>query len=75
MKLTTNVTPKEKKRTLTLYKEDSLHKYLELYEQIFDIDLYAYRVSFQYGKGFISKLQDIPREELLARIKSRSLEV
>ena len=48
VKMTTNVTPKEKVRTFAIYPEIPLNKYLELYEQTFDIDLYAYRVSFKH---------------------------
>lgn len=42
-----------------MYPEIPLSKYLELYEQTFDIDLYAYRVSFKYQNEFISKLDEI----------------
>ena len=58
--MTTNVTPKEKVRKFAIYPEIPLNKYIELYEQTFDIDLYAYRVSFRYQNEFVSKLEDIP---------------
>lgn len=42
-----------------------LHKYIELYEQVFEIDLYAYRVTFQYEKQGINKLEDLKDEGIL----------
>ena len=59
VKMITNVTPKEKKRTFEIYPEIPLNKYIELYEQTFDIDLYAYRVSFRHKDDMISKLEEI----------------
>ena len=38
------------RRKVQIYSNVPLIKYLELYEQIFDIDLYAYRVGFMHDK-------------------------
>lgn len=57
--MTTNVTPKNMKRKFEIYPDVPLNKYIELYEQVFDIDLYAYRVSFRHDSDMIEKLEDL----------------
>lgn len=57
--MTTNITPPEMRRKFQVYPDIQLNKYIELYEQVFNIDLYAYRVGFKYHKQFITKLYDI----------------
>ena len=42
-----------------MYPDVPLNKYIELYEQVFDIDLYAYRVTFREGHTIIGKLNEI----------------
>ena len=37
---------------------------MELYEQVFDIDVYAYHVSFQCGDQSIDRLCDLPTPTL-----------
>lgn len=54
--MNTNITPKQKQRVFKIYPDAPLNKFIELYEQVFDIDLYAYRVSFQEGGKVITKL-------------------
>jgi hypothetical protein len=46
--MTTNITSKGMRPKFEIYPDAPLNKYIELYEQVFDIDLYAYRVSFKY---------------------------
>jgi hypothetical protein len=48
--MTTNITPPEMRRKFQVYPDIQLNKYIELYEQVFNIDLYAYRVGFKYHK-------------------------
>jgi hypothetical protein len=38
------------RRKFQVYPDIQLNKYIELYEQVFNIDLYAYRVGFKYHK-------------------------
>lgn len=57
--MTTNITEENKKRKFQIYPDVPLNKYLELYEQVFDIDLYAYRVSFLHKNQLILKLEEI----------------
>jgi hypothetical protein len=54
--MSTNLTPKTFRRKFEIYPNIPLHKYIELYEQVFNIDLYAYRVSFKYEEEIINKL-------------------
>lgn len=54
--MTTNVTSKSMKRKFEIYPDVPLNKYIELYEQVFDIDLYAYRVTFKHESDPIEKL-------------------
>lgn len=61
----TNITPKDMRRRFLIYPQVPLHKYIELYEQVFEIDLYAYRVTFQYEKQGINKLEDLKDEGIL----------
>lgn len=44
------------KRKFEIYPDVPLNKYIELYEQVFDIDLYAYRVTFKHESDPIEKL-------------------
>lgn len=64
--MTTNITPAEMKRKFLIYSDIPLMKYLELYEQVFDIDLYAYRVSFKSQSMNIDKLDDIRDKRVLS---------
>lgn len=60
--MTTNITPSSMKRKFQIYPDVPLNKYLELYEQVFDIDLYAYRVSFLHEKQHIMRLDEIKQK-------------
>lgn len=73
--LSTNVCPKNKIRRVKVYKEVPLSNFMELYEQIFGIDLYAYRVSFLHEKKAISKLEDIEELEQAVRDNNLKLEL
>lgn len=57
--MTTNITPTNFRRKFELYPDAPFKKYIELYEQAFDIDLYAYRVSFRCEDELIEKLDDL----------------
>jgi hypothetical protein len=48
--MATNITTPEMSRKFQVYPDIPLNKYIELYEQVFSIDLYAYRVGFKYQK-------------------------
>lgn len=52
------------KRKFQIYPDVPLNKYLELYEQVFDIDLYAYRVSFLHGNQHIMRLDEIKQNKM-----------
>jgi hypothetical protein len=72
--MTTNVTPKEMKRKFEIFANQPLQKYMELYEQVFDIDVYAYRVYFRCGEESIDRLCDLPAA-ILEKHRQKPIEI
>jgi hypothetical protein len=54
--MTTNITAPDMRRKFLIYADVPLRKYIELYEQVFDIDLYAYRIWFRCENSPIEKI-------------------
>lgn len=58
----TNITGEDKKKTIEMRGNAKFINFIELYEEIFDIDLYAYKLKF-YDKNTGKEIESLSKAD------------
>jgi len=58
----TNITGEDKKKTIEMRANAKFINFIELYEEIFDIDLYAYKLKF-YDKNTGKEIESLSKAD------------